>query len=99
MDYLRLSERNIVIMGVANRRSVAWATAEVLRESGAHLIYLFKDQELLEKNRKLIGESAPALVCDVESQSDMETLPTRLRNWCRCAWAVTFIALPISAMG
>jgi enoyl-[acyl-carrier protein] reductase I len=78
MDYLRLSERNIVIMGVANRRSVAWATAEVLRESGAHLIYLFKDQELLEKNRKLIGESAPALVCDVESQSDMETLPTRL---------------------
>ncbi len=78
MGYLRLSNRNLVIMGVANRRSVAWAAAEVLRESGANLIYVFKDQELLEKNRALIGASAPALVCDVERESEMAALPEQI---------------------
>jgi len=78
MEYLRLSGRNIVIMGVANRRSVAWAVAEVLRESGANLIFIFKDQYLLEKNRKLIGAAAAALVCDVESETDMAALPAKV---------------------
>ncbi|NMA19181.1 MAG: SDR family oxidoreductase [Lentisphaerae bacterium] len=74
MDFLRLSGKNIVLMGVANRRSIAWAVAEVLREAGANLVYVFKDRDLLEKNRALIGAEAPALVCDVESESEMAEL-------------------------
>ena len=59
MDFLRLQNKNIVVMGVANRRSVAWAVAQVLREVGANIIYVFKDQELLDKNRSLVGSDAP----------------------------------------
>ncbi len=71
MDFLRLRDKNIVLMGVANRRSVAWAVAELLREVGANLLYVFKDHALLEKNRSLIGAEAKALVCDVESEAEM----------------------------
>ena len=78
MDYLKLANKNIVVMGVANRRSVAWATAQVLQECGARIIYVFRDEALLEKNRKLIGENAPAVVCDVEKDSDMEAFASRI---------------------
>jgi len=74
MDFLRLSGKNIVLMGVANRRSVAWAVAEALKEAQANPIFVFKDQELLEKNRSLIGAAATALVCDVESEADIASL-------------------------
>ncbi len=78
MDFLRLEGRNIVVMGVANRRSVAWATAQCLIEAGANVIYAFKDEALLAKNRKLIGEDAKAIVCDVESEEDMAALAERV---------------------
>lgn len=74
MDFLKLQDKNIVLMGVANRRSVAWAVAQVLKEAGANIIYLFRDEALIEKNRKLIGEDATAIVCDVEKEEDMASL-------------------------
>lgn len=74
MDFLRLRDKNIVLFGVANRRSVAWAAASVLLECGARLIYVFKDRDLLEKNRKLIGEKAQAIICDVENTEQMAAL-------------------------
>lgn len=81
MDFLKLGGRNIVVMGVANRRSVAWAVAQCLREAGANVIYTFRDAALLEKNRKLIGEDANALLCDVESEEDMEALADRVSEF------------------
>jgi enoyl-[acyl-carrier protein] reductase I len=79
MDFLSLNGRNIVLAGVANKRSVAWATAKVLRECGANLLFLFKDRELIAKNRPLIGDDAAALPCDVESDEDIARLEERVR--------------------
>lgn len=81
MNYLELQNRNVVVMGVANRRSVAWAAAKVLLEAGANLIYVFRDADLLEKNRKLIGEDAHAVVCNVESDQDMSLLASRIAEF------------------
>ena len=75
MDFLQLHNKNIVVMGVANRRSVAWAVAKVLLDVGAKPIYVFKDQALLEKNRALIGADAPVVICDVEKDADLAALP------------------------
>lgn len=81
MDYLKLSGKNIVLMGVANRRSVAWAVAQSLLEVGANIIYVFKSQELLEKNRKLIGDEAKAIVCDVENEADISAFKERVAQF------------------
>lgn len=80
MDFLRLQNKNIVVMGVANRRSVAWAVAQVLREVGANIIYVFKDQELLDKNRSLVGSDAPCIVCNVESDDDIAGLAGQIKK-------------------
>lgn len=74
MDFLGLQGKNILILGVANRRSIAWHVAAILKEAGANLLYLFKNTQLLEKNRTLIGEDATAFVCDVEKDLDIQNL-------------------------
>lgn len=80
-DFLNLEGKNIAVMGVANRRSIAAAVAAVLREAGANVIYIFKDQELLDKNRKLIGEDAPAVVCDVTDDNQIAALDSAVGQY------------------
>ena len=76
MDFLKLQGRTIIVTGIANRRSIAAHAAAVLREAGANLIYLFKNEELLEKNRALIGgDDVPALVCDAADEEQLAALP------------------------
>ena len=77
MDFLQLAQKNLVVAGVANRRSVATAVASLLKDAGANLLYLFKNKELIEKNKTFVG-AAPALVCDVEREDDLAALPGRI---------------------
>ncbi len=74
MDFLQLQDKSILVMGVANRRSVAWEAAKVLTEAGAQLIYVVRDAETRDKNRKLFGD-APVLLCDVEDDAQIRALP------------------------
>ncbi len=60
-------------MGVANRKSVAWQTAQVLREAGADVLYAVRSEARREQLRKLVGD-APVYVCDVEQQSQIDAL-------------------------
>ncbi|MBQ4481542.1 MAG: SDR family oxidoreductase [Victivallales bacterium] len=78
MDFLQLFQRNLVVMGMANRRSVASAVAKTLRDAGANVLYVFKDGALLQKNRPLIGEETPAVTCDVSSEEELAALPMKI---------------------
>ena len=37
-DFLQLAGKTVLVMGVANRKSVAWQTAQVLNEAGADVV-------------------------------------------------------------
>ena len=41
-DLLRLKDKNIVVMGVANERSLAWGVAKTLYEVGANVIFTYR---------------------------------------------------------
>lgn len=82
MSFLGLENKNIVVMGVANRRSVAWSVAEKIIAAKAKPIYVFKDEELLQKNRSLIGNEAAAFVCNVESEQDMNDFAKNVAKYC-----------------
>lgn len=73
MDFLQLAGRTLLVFGVANRKSVAWHAAEVLREAGARLAYVVRTAERRDSVRKMVGE-APVFVCDVASQSAIDAL-------------------------
>ena len=64
-DFLQLAGKRILVMGVANRKSVAWHTSRVLVDGGAEVIYAVRSEARREQVQKLVGD-ALVLVCDVE---------------------------------
>src|SRR6185295_7900867 len=72
-DFLQLKDKTILILGVANKKSVAWHAARVLRDAGADIIYSVRSEARRDSVRKLCGD-APVLVCDVEDQSQIDRL-------------------------
>jgi enoyl-[acyl-carrier protein] reductase I len=55
MDFLQLTDKSILIFGVANRKSVAWHISRVLAEAGARCVYVVQNEELRAGVSKLLG--------------------------------------------
>lgn len=72
-DFLKLSNRSILICGLANRKSVAFHTAKTLQEAGADILLAVRSEKRAETARKLFPD-APVFVCDVEDQSAIDQL-------------------------
>ncbi|EFM08509.1 short-chain dehydrogenase/reductase SDR [Paenibacillus curdlanolyticus YK9] len=63
-----LNNRTIVIMGVANERSIAWGIAKSLNEHGAQLIFTYRKERSRDKLIKLLADhdiTAKTVSCDV----------------------------------
>lgn len=73
MDFLQLSNKNILVVGVANRKSVAWQTAELLLEAGANVIFSVRSEQRATTVRKLAPNSK-VLICDLEHQDQIDLL-------------------------
>ncbi|CBW26296.1 putative enoyl-[acyl-carrier-protein] reductase [NADH] [Halobacteriovorax marinus SJ] len=69
MDF-GFKNKNFVISGVANRKSVAYFVAKSLSESGANLILTVQSEDHLTKVQKLIPEALTYIV-DVENSDDI----------------------------
>src|SRR6187200_645460 len=70
----RFEGKQALILGVANKRSIAWAIAKRLHEEGAELAFTFQG-ERIEKGVRELAESVDAKLvteCDVRSDTDLE---------------------------
>ncbi len=68
-----------IILGVANSRSIAWATAESLHQCGAELAltYIEDPKGRYEKNVRTLGEQVGASIihpCDVQDEKAIDSL-------------------------
>ena len=70
MDFLKLAGKNIVVFGLANKKSVACAIAQVLVEAGVNLIQVVRSEERARTARKLFPQSA-VFHCDVEDEANI----------------------------
>ena len=63
-----------LVLGVANRRSIAWAIASRLSEGGAELAFTYQGDRIEKNVRELAGSVGSPLVteCDVRSDEDLE---------------------------
>ncbi|MGD6841656.1 enoyl-ACP reductase FabI [Bacillus infantis] len=72
---LSLAGKTYVVMGVANKRSIAWGIARSLHEAGARLIFTYAGERLEKSVRELAGslENANSLVipCDVTNDDEV----------------------------
>ena len=73
MSFLNLKNKNILVMGVANKKSVAWHIAKTLEEEGANVIYSVRSNDRRKSLDKLLtGKSV--FICDVEKTEDIDCL-------------------------
>jgi enoyl-[acyl-carrier protein] reductase I len=72
-DFLQLEGKRILAIGVANRKSVAWHTSQVLTAAGAEVVYVVRNNTRREQVQSLIGDSA-VFVCDVEFEEQIGQL-------------------------
>ena len=66
-----------IVLGVANKRSIAWAVTKRASENGARLIVTYQNERLRENVASLCAELSPApllLPCDVTVPGDVENL-------------------------
>ncbi|WP_304652324.1 enoyl-ACP reductase FabI [uncultured Ligilactobacillus sp.] len=66
-----LANKTILVMGVANRRSIAWGCAQIMQEQGADLIYTYQNECLKKGLLKLTGDEASLLECDVADDNSI----------------------------
>lgn len=80
MSFLQLENKNIVVLGVANKKSVAYHIGQQLTEQGANVIYVVRSPERRDKVRKLFPETTPIYVCDVEYEKQIAQLSADLKS-------------------
>lgn len=66
-DFLQLTGKRFLVLGVANRKSVAWAIAQSLEEQGATVIYSVRS-ESRKKSLEAQLTGKPVFICDVENE-------------------------------
>lgn len=72
---ISLEGRTYVVMGVANKRSIAWGIAQSLHNAGAKLVFTYAGERLEKNVRDLavtLDENAPVIPCDVTNDEDVD---------------------------
>lgn len=76
-SFLNLAGKTFLVLGVANRKSVAWYVAQRLEEQGATVLYSVRSEARREGVRKLLPDRE-IIVCDVQSDAQIQSLATTI---------------------
>ena len=83
MSFLNLENRNILVLGVANKKSVAYHIGKLLEAEGANVLYSVRSAKRKEAAEKLLSP-AHVFVCDVEREEEIERLEKEVADACDC---------------
>ena len=69
-----------LILGVANKRSIAWAVAKSASDAGAELAFTYQGERLKENVQELAGSLPGSLLvpCDVTNESEVDAVFKKL---------------------
>jgi enoyl-[acyl-carrier protein] reductase I len=77
VDFLGLAGKTFLVMGVANKKSVAYKIAAMIEASGGEVIYSVRSESRRDSLAKLLKDRR-VLICDVESQAEVEAMAQSL---------------------
>ena len=77
-DFLDVCEKNFLVFGVANKKSVAFQIAKSLEEAGANVVYVVRSPQRKESVAKLLA-GKQVFICDVEEQEQIDQLAEDLK--------------------
>jgi enoyl-[acyl-carrier protein] reductase I len=78
-DFLQLAGKTLLVFGVANKKSVAYAVGQTLEEAGAKVVYVVRSHQRRESVAKLLA-GAEIHVCDVEFEDQIARLRDELAS-------------------
>jgi enoyl-[acyl-carrier protein] reductase I len=78
-DFLQLAGKRILVMGVANRKSVAWHVSRALVDAGAEVVYAVRNEARRAQVQQLVRNAA-VMACDVEREEEIERLASQLND-------------------
>jgi enoyl-[acyl-carrier protein] reductase I len=77
-----LQGKTILIMGVANERSIAWGIAQSLHNAGAKLAFTYQGERVESRIRELLKDMPESLLlpCDVTRDEDIDAVFSTLEK-------------------
>jgi enoyl-[acyl-carrier protein] reductase I len=77
-----LEGKNGLVLGIANKRSIAWGIAQAVSREGARLAVTYQGERLEENVRELsAGLKDPVILpCDVAKDEDLKVLAARVKE-------------------
>jgi len=78
VSFLELKNKTFLVVGVANRKSVAWSVAKVLQEEGAKILYCVRNKKRKTELQSLLAGDETIFTCDFENESEIEDLQKEL---------------------
>ncbi len=78
MDFLKLKNKQFLVCGLGNRRSVGWAIGQSLEQLGARVIYSVRNGKRAAELKRLL-DGRPHMLCDVEFEDDIKSLGQRVQ--------------------
>ncbi len=73
MSFLQLEDKTFLVLGLGNKKSVAWAIGQTLEREGARVIYSVRNEARRESLGKLLGDRE-CVTCDVEHEAQIRDL-------------------------
>ncbi len=79
---LSMQGKNVVVFGVANKRSIAWAIAQRLSDAGTKLAITYQNERMKAEAHDLITSlpGAQAFQCDVSSDTEIDAFYAQLKQ-------------------
>lgn len=76
-----LQNKNILIMGLRNKWSIAWGITQAAAGEGANLIFTCQSEREREETEKLTAElgAFPVYICDISSDDDIDKAFNEIR--------------------
>ncbi|MBF0169651.1 MAG: SDR family oxidoreductase [Nitrospinae bacterium] len=71
MSFLNLEGKTFLVVGVANKKSVAAHIARTLVAEGASVVFSAQDEAKADAIRKMFGAQTPVFVCDVADKGQV----------------------------
>ena len=75
-----LQNKNVVVMGVANKKSIAWGCAKALKDQGANVIYTYQNERMKKQVVKLSAANDLLVECDVASDASIQAAFETIKN-------------------
>lgn len=74
MSFLNLENKKFLVVGVANRKSVAWSVAKVLEDEGAEVLYCVRNEKRKKDLKNLLPSTRTIFTCDFEKEAEIQHL-------------------------